>query len=430
MPIAPSAATPAARRVVVTGVAVITPLGPDLATTWTAALAGRTAVGPITRFDPTGFPVRFAAEVGDPGLEAAREAARRCAGASAMSAAELDVHLFDLKGRLTAVSASAALLQSGVPGGARLGVCVGSEAARPPLDVVAERLIDQPLPTADELHRMAPSAPTDLAAALAGALGPRSTVSTACTSSSQAVGEGMLRIRRGEVDAMLVGGVDVLVDPIMVTGFALLGALSTRNDDPSTASRPFDADRDGFVLGEGAGFLVIEALETALARGATVLAELTGWGCSENAYRITDSPPDGRGAAQAMSAALRDAGIAAQDVGYINAHGTSTPMNDASESAGIHAALGEWARVVPVSSTKSMTGHLVAACGSVELILAMEVVRQGVLLPSVNLSATDAGCTLNHVGPTARPATVRHALTNAFGFGGSNGSLVVSAWNG
>jgi 3-oxoacyl-[acyl-carrier-protein] synthase II len=426
-----SRATPerAPRRVVVTGAALATPLGPDLESTWAAALAGRSAVGPITRFDPTGFPVRFAAEVQDPGLERARAAARACAPAADLDDATLDAHLADLKGRLCAVTAAAALRQAGVPGGPRLGVCVGSEAARPPLDVVAERLVDQQLPSAAELQRMAPSAPTALAALLSGAQGPRSTVSTACTSSSQAVGEGMLRIRRGEVDAMLVGGVDVLVDPIMVTGFALLGALSTRNEDPAGASRPFDAGRDGFVLGEGAGFLVIEEAAQAEARGATILAELTGWGCSENAYRITDSPPDGRGAAQAMIAAIEDAGIAPADVGYVNAHGTSTPMNDASETAGIHAALGAWGRRVPVSSTKAMTGHLVAACGSVELILAMEVVRRGVLLPSVNLEAPDPLCELHHVGPVARPAAVRHALTNAFGFGGSNGSLVVSAWD-
>lgn len=273
---------------------------------------------------------------------------------------------------------------------------------------------------------MAPDAPTALVARMAGAGGPRSTISTACTSSNQAVGEGMLRIRRGEVDAMIVGGVDVLVDPIMITGFALLGALSTRNDAPERASRPFDVDRDGFVLGEGAGVLVIETLEHARQRGATVLAELSGFGCSCNAYRITDSPPDGRGAAQCMSGALADAGLTPADIGYVNAHGTSTPMNDSSETAGIWRAFGEFGGTVPVSSTKSMMGHLVAACGAVELIVSLLAVRRGLLPPTINLDNPDPACNLAHVANVARKARVRHAMTNAFGFGGSNGSLIVS----
>jgi 3-oxoacyl-[acyl-carrier-protein] synthase II len=209
----------------------------------------------------------------------------------------------------------------------------------------------------------------------------------------------------------------------MITGFAKLGALSERNDDPTAASRPFDADRDGFVLGEGAGVLILEERENAIARGATILAELSGYGCSCNAYRITDSPPDGRGAYQAMEAALADAGVDATDIDYINAHGTSTPMNDPSEARGIRHT---FPYGVPVSSTKSSMGHLVAACGAVEAILCVLAIRDGRLPPTINLDNPDPECALDHVANEVRMASVTHAMTNAFGFGGSNGSLVIS----
>ncbi len=411
------------RRVVVTGVGLVTPLGVGVRATWEAVVAGRNAVRPITRFDAADFPVRFAAEAPDPGpVDGVPDEVRPLAA--------------DLKGRLAAWAVREALADAGWLddagrsryGGPRVGVCVGSEAARPSLADVVDRTRGGTLPSAAELRPMAPSAPTELAAAMAGATGPRSTISTACTSSNQAVGEALLRVRRGEVDAMIAGGVDVLVDPIMITGFSLLGALSTRNDDPARASRPFDRDRDGFVLGEGAGFLVLESLDHARARGAPVLGELTGFGCSCNAYRITDSHPEGRGAAQSMRGALDDAGLSPADIGYINAHGTSTPMNDPSETKGIHAAFGAHARRVPVSSTKSMMGHLVAACGSVEAVLALLAVREGVLPPTINLEHPDPECDLNHVAGEARRAEVRHAMTNAFGFGGSNGTLILSRY--
>ncbi len=401
-------------RIAITGIGMITPHGRGVAAAWEAVCAGRSAIGPITRFDARRFPVTFAAEVADP-------------GPTPVPAAVADV-LSDLKGRLAAAALAEALEMSGLPAlGDRAGVCIGSEAARPHLEDVAVRLRDQTLPGLDELARMAPDAPTRLAAAMAGATGPRATVSTACTSSSQAVGEGALRIRRGEVDAMIVGGVDGLVDPLRVTGFSLLGALSTRNDDPTAASRPFDAERDGFVLGEGAGMLVLETFAHAKARGAEILGEITGFGCSCNAYRITDSPPDGRGASQSMSLALEDAGLAPEDIGYINAHGTSTAMNDASETRGIHRSFGAAAADIPVSSTKSMTGHLVAACGAVEASFCLLAVREGLLPPTINLTTPDPECDLRHITPAALRSPARHAMTNAFGFGGSNGTLIVSA---
>lgn len=391
------------RRVVVTGIGMVTPLGIGVEPTWRSVIEGRSCVGPVQRFDASRLPVTFAAEVADPGGDEP-----------------------DLKLRLAAAAVREALAMSGPIAGARTGVCVGSEIGRPDLRVLAERLRTKEPPTADELSRMDPAAPTRLAGEIAGAQGPHSTISTACTSSSQAVGEGLLKVRRGDVDVMLVGGVDVLVDPLMITGFAKLGALSERNEDPKAASRPFDQDRDGFVLGEGAGFLVLESEASAAARGATPLAELSGFGCSCNAYRITDSPPDGRGAYQSMSLALADAGLEPKDIGYINAHGTSTPMNDPSESAGIQRAFG--AHPVPVSSTKSMMGHLVAACGAVEAILSVLAIRHGVLPPTINLAQPDPRCALNHVANVAREASIDHAMTNAFGFGGSNGSLVFSRW--
>lgn len=406
--------------VVITGVGMVTPLGVGVSATWAALLRAESAVGPIRRFDASRFPVTFAAEAPDPGPGLPADLA-------AWPGLPGDA-LADLKGRLAFAAASEAARMAGlVPGagGPRLGVCLGSEAARPPLSLVSERLLAGSLPSARELARLAPDAPTHLVAQMLGATGPHSTIATACTSSSQAVGEGMLRIRRGEADAMMVGGVDVLVDPIMITGFAKLGALSARNDDPAAASRPFDLDRDGFVLGEGAGFLVLESVDAARRRGAEVLGVLSGYGCSANAYRITDSPPDGRGALQSMRAALLDAGLSPEDIDYINAHGTSTPMNDASETRGIQRAFG--AHPVAVSSTKSMMGHLVAACGAVEAILCLLACREGVLPPTINLDRPDPECDLHHVAHVARAARVRHAMTNAFGFGGSNGTLIVSA---
>lgn len=415
---------PDSERVVITGVGMITPHGIGVDAAWSGVLDGRSAVGPVRRFDASAFPVTFGAETPDPGDATAWLSSQGVP-------ADLLPLGADLKGRLTVAALREALAGAGLEsGGPRLGVCIGSEASRPDLGGVAARLRSAELPAAAELARWSPDAPTRLVAAVVGAEGPATTISTACTSSSQAVGEGLLRIRRGEVDAMVVGGVDVLVDPIMITGFSKLGALSTRNDAPTQASRPFDRGRDGFVLGEGAGFLVLERLAIARARGAQVLAELSGFGCSCNAYRITDSPPDGRGAAQAMASALADAQVDASEVGYVNAHGTSTPMNDASETRGIHRAFGASASEVSVSSTKSMTGHLVAACGAVEAIFCALAVRDGTLPPTLNLDDPDPECALRHVAHRAEQRAVRHALTNAFGFGGSNGSLLVSRWDG
>ena len=382
-------------RIVVTGVGMVTPLGIGSASTWAGVLAAKNAIGPITRFDPTGFPVRFSAEAPVPGEGAA------------------------LKQELVDLALDEALSQSGMldtdVSPERKGVCLGSEACRPPW----QWLWRKNAPSHAEIDALAPDAPTRHVQARIGATGPRSTVSTACTSSSQAIGEAMLRIRRGEADVMVAGGVDALSEPLMVVGFSKLGALSTRNEAPERASRPFDVHRDGFVLGEGSGFLILERESFARARGAKILAIAAGWGCSCNAWRITDSPPDGRGAAEAMAMALRDAGLSGSDIDYVNAHGTSTQQNDTSEATAIRRVLGE----APVSSTKGMMGHLVAACGAVEAILCVLALRDQVRPGSRNLDDPDPACPLNFQRK-AEYARVRYALTNAFGFGGSNGSLV------
>lgn len=389
------------QRIVVTGMGAVSSLGHDLGSTWGALLEGANGIRTIERFDPTGFPVTFAAEV-------------NLAHAGP-----------DPKGSLAMRAASEAIRQAGLEGGPRVGVFLGSEADRPPLPLVAMRMHQGQNPTAAEMAASAPWAPTRALAKRLLATGYQSTVSTACTSSAQAIGEAMLRIRRGELDAALAGGVDVLVDPLMVTGFAILGALSTRNHDPAAACRPFDVERDGFVLADGAAMLTIESLAHARARGATVLGELLGYGCSLNAWRITDAPPDGRGAALAMRAALDDARLPASSIDYINAHGTSTPQNDVSEARALQAVLGEHVDCAWVSSTKSMTGHTVAACGALELLFCLLAVRDGAAPPTRNLDNPDPDCSLRHVAHHTVRTPVRIALSNSFGFGGNNASILV-----
>ena len=423
-------------RVVVTGVGAVTPLGMDVPSMWSAVRSGQGVVGPIQAFDATGFPIRIAAEVPTRDVEAHFRIPKLRKYA-------------DRKILMAMRSAEEALSQAGLgpgepmPEAARFGVSVGTESGRPLLEKVAGSYyafkdhinaggssIDR-LRAVDPLDYLCtmPHLTATLLAITVGAQGPSYTCSTACTSSAQALGEAVMAIRRGQADIMLSGGTDALVEAFMVTGFALLGALSTRNDDPEHASRPFDKERDGFVLGEGAGFMVLESLEHAQARGATILGELVGYGCSSNAYRITDSPPDGRGACQSMTWAIEDAGLAPQDLDYINAHGTSTLMNDSSETNGIKLALGEAAYDCPVSSTKSMMGHLVAACGVVESIICLMAIRDGILPPTINYEIPDPGCDLDYVPNEARRAQVRYAMSNSFGFGGSNGSLIFGRYD-
>jgi len=381
-----------------------TPLAAGVEATWQALMQGRSGVAPIRRFDATRYPVTFAAEVDLPqtGLQLY----------SALIDAVLEEALHDVD--LSRVQPE------------RIGVFFGSEAARPDMAQLAERVTERRPATPTEVAGHLPAASTLQVARRVGARGPIATLSTACTSSGQAVGEALLSIRRGEVDVAIAGGVDVLVHPLMVTGFARLGALSTRNDDPATASRPFDLTRDGFVLGEGAGVLVL-ASPRVMDRVGSLKGWVSGYGCSSNAWRITDSPPDGRGATAAMAAALADAGRPVEDVVYINAHGTGTKQNDVSEARGIRVLLGDRTPLVPVSSTKSSMGHLVAACGAVEAIVALLAARERMAPPTINLDHPDPECDVCHV--PWKPVALRDglALTNAFGFGGSNATLVLEA---
>jgi 3-oxoacyl-[acyl-carrier-protein] synthase II len=413
-------------RVVITGLGCVTPMGPDVARTWEGLIQGRSAVDFIKRFDASGFPTKFAAEIQEtPDIDLPGRYA----------------HWSDPKSAFAAAAAAEAMADAGLKPGEvdpfRFGVSVGAEVSRPDLPLVAERIKalkrtspEEAFGTVDpkEFLVMAAFYPATLLAHLNQAAGPNLTTSTACTSSAQSIGDAVRILRRGDADVMLAGGTDRLVEELMVMGFGLLGALSQRNDDPKAACRPFDRTRDGFVLGEGAGFLVLERLEHALARGARIHAELLGYGCSANAWRITDSPPDGRGARQSMVMAMKDAGLKPEDIDYINAHGTSTQQNDASESAGILGALGETAYKVPVSSTKSMMGHLVAACAAVELIVCVKAISTGLIPQTLNYEHADPACPLDYVPGEARATRVDVALSNAFGFGGSNGTLAVGRY--
>ena len=413
-----------APRIVITGMGCVTPLGGDVKETWEGLVAGRNAIGRIERFDPSGFPTTFAAEV-------KRLRAPRLDGRFA--------RWVDDKSRFALSAAEQAIEDAALDLGAldrgRVGVSIGAEVSRPDLPTLARRAKELATLDGPEAYRsvdpkdfvvMSAFFPATAMAYTHGLMGPNLTTSTACTSSAQSVADALRILRRGDADVMLAGGTDRLVEELMVMGFGLLGALSTRNEDPAHACRPFDRTREGFVLGEGAGIVVLETLEHARSRGARIYAELLGYGCSANAWRITDSPPDGRGARASMAAALDDAGIGADDVDYVNAHGTSTQQNDASESAGIVGVFG--GRRVPVSSTKSMMGHLVAACGAVELIACVQAIRTGILPPTINHEFPDPGCDIDCVPNEARRARVDVALTNAFGFGGSNGSLIVGRY--
>jgi 3-oxoacyl-[acyl-carrier-protein] synthase II len=404
--------TTARRRVVVTGIGAVTPIGDTIDDMWAALVAGRSGVDYIRRIDAGTFPTTFGAEV--------RELASTRLPADPFLRAVLD-----RKNQFGWIAAADALSDSGILDDPPelMGVALGTESRRQDfLPKLAEGNL-YPLP-----HDHLRYSPFVMAGALAShyqLAGPQITVSTACTSGTQALGVAYQKIAWREADAMLSGGCDSLIDPLMLTGFSLLGALSRRNDDPAHASRPFDLNRDGFVLGEGAGMLVLEDYEHAAARNARVYGEVVGYASTSNAYRLTDSPPDGQGAYLSMKNALADAAVRPEDVGYINAHGTSTHQNDRSETAAIKRCFGEYAPRVPISSTKSMMGHLVNAGGAVELIICLLTIAHGILTPTINYEVPDHECDLDYVPNVARRKAVDVALSNSFGFGGINATVVV-----
>ena len=399
-------------RVAVTGIGVVTPLGSTIADMWTGLVAGRSAVDYIRRIDASTFPTTFGAEVRD--LDEDRLPANPALRA-----------LLDRKNLFGWVSADDALADSGLLGErpARIGVSIGTESRRP--DFFRQLAAGTVYPNVEDHLRYSPFVLAATLASRYGLTGPQLTVSTACTSGTQALGVAFQKVRWGEADAMLAGGCDSLIDPLMLTGFSLLGALSKRNDDPSRASRPFDLNRDGFVLGEGAGMLVLEEFEHARARGARIYGEVLGYASTSNSYRITDSPPDGQGAYLAMQHAIDDAGLRPDEIGYINAHGTSTHQNDRSETVAIKRCFGECAKRVPISSTKSMMGHLVNGGGAVELIVCLLTIDRGIITPTINYEVPDPDCDLDYVPNVSRRQPVDHAISNSFGFGGINATVIV-----
>ena len=425
------------RRVVITGMGVVTPLGHTPSELFANQIEGRTAVGPITHFDARTFPTTFASEVKGFDL------AQFLPDASPYARCGVNTHFALAAGR-SALSEAGLLEPKGDR--SRMGVYLGSGEGKEDFDALvisnakstqvgeravnvrqATKLLYEHLngPDESEQEMYAPSGHLSNAFALDG---PFASCQTACAASSQAIGEALEIIRSGEADVMLAGGSHSMITPLGITGFNRLTALSQRNDSPATASRPFDLTRDGFVIGEGAGLLVLEELEHAKARGANILAELTGYGSTADAYRMTDPHPQGRGAIRAMQDALTDSGLMPTDIGYINAHGTSTQANDSAETAGIKTVFGPYAYKLPISSSKSMLGHLIAAAGVVELAITVMALRKGVVPPTINYQTPDPECDLDYVPNQAREVRFKHALSNSFGFGGQNIALVVSAF--
>jgi len=413
------------RRVVVTGLGLVTPVGLDVEETWDALIEGRSGGAPITQFDASDQSVRFACEVKgfDPEQYMDRKEVRRADRflQLAMGAAHQAAEQADIESAVGSVSSE------------RFGVIVGSGiGGLTTMETQHAKLLNQGPGRVSPFF--IPMFIGDMAAGMIsmkyGAQGPNYATVSACASSGHAVGAAFRSIRTGERDLMITGGTEATVTPLCIAGFASMKALSARNDSPETASRPFDLTRDGFVLGEGAGIMVLEEMGHAVARGATILGEIAGFGQTADAYHMTSPAPGGAGAQMAMRLAMQDAGLSAADVDYINAHGTSTPANDASETTAIKAVLGDRAREIVVGSTKSMTGHTLGAAGAIEAGVSLLVCDRGLVPPTINYETPDPECDLNYgvEGPTERP--VRAALSNSFGFGGHNVSLAVRAWEG
>lgn len=420
------------RRVVVTGVGMTNPLGCDVEQVWSRLKQGDSAVGSISIFDATHYPTRIAAEVRGYDLAEVNEDPGKWARCGRNTQ-------FAIGAAKRAVRESGIFDQTVDP--TRVGVYLGAGEGNQDFfnftEVVARSLKNGELDMAEFMkHGMElldaemeleqePNMPAAHVATLFNAQGPNANCLTACAASSQAVGEAVEIIRRNEADVMIAGGAHSMIHPFGVTGFSLLTALSTRNDDPTRASRPFDRMRDGFVLGEGAAIVVLEDYEHAKRRGAAIFGEVLGYGSTADAYRITDIHPEGRGAIGCMNQAIADAGLSADQIGYVNAHGTSTSVNDRVETVACKSVFGERASQTPVSSTKSMMGHLIAAAGVTEMIVCMLAIRDGVLPPTINQEEADPDCDLDYVPNVARDSKIKYALNNSFGFGGQNVTLAV-----
>ncbi len=418
------------RRVAITGVGVVSPLGHDAPSTWQNLMAGASGVASIEQFDASGFPTRIAAEV-------KRYTPRRLrTGKHSRFAMPFTQFALDAAGEAFADAG----IMPNQHDSARWGVVVGSGMMTADFALL-QRFQELCATTgevdwaqlqrnASEFYQLVDFGKTAANSGLSmliqefGITGYANSVHTACASGGQALGLAMQVIRRGEADGILAGGFDSMINPLGVSSFCLLGALSTHNETPETASRPFDGTRNGFVLGEGAAFLILEAWDKAEARGARIYAELAGQGNTLSAYRITDSHPSGDGAIQAIERALKDAGVKPSDVDYINAHGTSTQMNDLSETNAIKAVFGEQAKKMPISSTKSQTGHLIAAAGALEAVLSVLAIQEAHVPMTKNRTVPDPSCDLDYVTEGVREKALGVVLSNSFGFGGSNSCLV------
>jgi len=410
------------RRVVVTGIGLVTPLAIGTEETWQAVLAGKSGIAPITHFDHTAFATHFAGEV---------KAFDPTRWVSSREAKTIDPFIqYALAGAALAMQDSGLEIKESFA--ERVGCFVGAGLGGVTTIENACRTLAEKGPRYGISPFFVPMIIVNLAPGQIsirhGAKGPNLSQVSACSTGAHAIGDAFRVIQRGDADAMICGGTEATVTPLGVGGFNSMRALSTRNDAPEKASRPFDLDRDGFVIAEGAGIVVIEELEHAKARGAKIYAELKGYGANADAHHITAPAPEGEGAQRCMKLALKDAGLSPSQIGYINAHGTSTKMNDANETIAIKKVFGDAARKVMVSSTKSMTGHMLGAAGGVETAFCALSLARGVLPPTINYTTPDPECDLDYVPNTAREVRVDHVITNSFGFGGTNACLVLSRY--
>jgi 3-oxoacyl-[acyl-carrier-protein] synthase II len=405
------------RRVVITGLGVLTPIGNDVQAMWTSLLAGKSGAGPITQFDATPFKTKFACEVKgfDPIAVVGRKDARRMDRFTQLAVASAKQALEDSGLKVTPDNADriGVMLGTGIGGISTIVSQVEEMIAKGP-DRVSPFLVPM----------MLPDTASGQIAIQFGLNGPNLCPVSACATGSNALGEAGAWIRCGMADVVLAGGTESAIIPIALSGFNNMTAISTRNDAPEKASRPFDKDRDGFVVGEGSGVLVLEELEHAKARGAHIYAELIGYGSTADAYHITAPEENGAGAAMAMKMALNQAGLKPNQIDYINAHGTSTPLNDKSETAAIKQVFGEAAYDVPISSTKSMTGHLLGAAGAVEGVISVKVINAGIIPPTINYETPDPECDLDYVPNVPRRKLVNTVMSNSFGFGGHNAVVI------
>jgi 3-oxoacyl-[acyl-carrier-protein] synthase II len=409
------------RRVVVTGLGMVTPLGTGVEKNWEMVCAGKSGIGPITKFDASQFPSQIAGEVLDFKSEDFLD--------------KQQLRRFDIFVHYAVASARMAMEDSGLKIDSknqnRVGCITGSGLGGLAMLEHYHKILLEKGP-----RRISPFFIPGMIANMApgqiaieyGAKGPNISIETACAASCHAVGESFRQIHAGTADAMITGGSEAVVTPLALGGFCSMRALSTRNDEPERASRPFDLDRDGFVMGEGAGILILEEMNQALERGANIYAEVVGYGLSGDAYHVSAPEPEGEGASSCMSMAINDAGLKPEDIDYINAHGTSTKLNDESENKAVKAVFGEHAYKLAISSTKSMTGHLLGGAGGIEAVYTVLAIHHGVMPPTINYETPDPLCDLDFVPNEARKARVKVAMSNSFGFGGTNASLVFKAF--